>query len=196
MRLPSPNLHPVGAADALVVDLRDSHARRLRLAGAGGRADDVAIDPRVGVARLATLATLLDQRLRERRFMLILLGTFATITVVLASVGVFGVMSQTVVDRAREIGVRMVLGGAPEMILRQFLREALAMTIADVFVGLLVALLAPRWLATFLYEVKSFDASSVAAAAVLVVLLALAAAVLPTIRAARTNPARVLCEEA
>lgn len=155
-----------------------------------------ALDPRVAIARLSTLDALLDQRLRERRFLLLLLGGFATIAVALACVGVFGVMSQTVVDRAREIGLRMALGAAPGTILSQFIREAAVMTAAGVVAGLGMAALATRGISRFLYEVTRFDTLSLASAAGLVIVLALLAATLPTLRAARTNPARVLGEDA
>jgi putative ABC transport system permease protein len=155
-----------------------------------------AFDPRVAVARLSTLDALLDQRLRERRFLLVLLGAFAAIAVTLACVGVFGVMSQTVVDRAREIGLRMALGAAPGTILSQFVREAAGMTAVGVVAGLAVAALATQGISRFLYEVTRFDPVSLSAAVGLVVLLALVAATLPTLRAARTNPARVLGEDA
>jgi predicted permease len=155
-----------------------------------------ALDPRVAIARLSTMDALLDHRLRERRFLLLLLGGFATIAVALACVGVFGVMSQTVVDRAREIGLRMALGAAPRTILSQFIREAAGMTVAGVVAGLGMAALATQGISRFLYEVTRFDALSLSAATGLVIVLALLAATLPTLRAARTNPARVLGEDA
>lgn len=155
-----------------------------------------ALDPRVAVARLSTLDALLDQRLRERRFLLVLLGAFATVAVTLACVGVFGVMSQTVMDRAREIGLRMALGAAPRTILAQFVREAAWMTAMGVAAGIAIAAVATHGIARFLYEVTRFDPLSLSAAAGLVILLALIAAAIPTLRAARTNPARVLGEDA
>jgi predicted permease len=155
-----------------------------------------ALDPRVAIARLSTLDALFEQRLRERQFLLLLLGAFAAIAVTLACVGVFGVMSQTVVDRAREIGLRMALGAAPRTILSQFVREAAGMTAVGVVGGLAVAALATQGISRFLYEVGRFDPLSLSAAAGLVILFALLAAMLPTLRAARTNPARVLGEDA
>jgi len=154
-----------------------------------------ALDPRVAVARLSTLDALVDQRLRERRFLLLLLGAFATVAVALACVGVFGVMSQTVVDRAREIGLRMALGAAPGTILSQFVREATGMAVAGVVAGLAVAAVATHGLSRYLYQVTRFDPLSLSVAAGVVILLALLAATLPTVRAARMNPARVLADD-
>jgi putative ABC transport system permease protein len=154
-----------------------------------------ALDPRVGVARLSTLDALLDQGLRERRFLLVLVGAFAVIAVTLASIGVFGVMSQTVIDRGREIGVRMALGARPGTILSQFLGEAARMTAVGIVAGLAFAAIATQGIARFLFEVRRFDAFAVGSAVVLVMLLALAASALPTLRAARTNPARAIGDD-
>lgn len=82
------------------------------------------LDPRVGLARMTTFDALVSLRLRERRFMLTLLGAFAVTAVVIALVGVFGAMSQAVAERAREIGVRMALGASPSTVLGEFLAEA------------------------------------------------------------------------
>lgn len=152
------------------------------------------IDPRVGVARVATLEGLVDQRLRERRFMLTLLGAFAVAAVAIAVVGVFGVMSQAVADRTREIGVRMALGASPGVVLSAFLAEAGKTTAVGVAAGLAIAGFATGVLTRFLYGVARLDAVSVVVAVVLVSVLAAIAAALPSLRAARINPAKVLQE--
>jgi len=146
----------------------------------------------VGIARTATLESLLDQRLRERRFLLVLLAAFSLSAVAIGAVGVFGVMSQAAAERGREIAVRMALGAAPRTILGEFFAEAGWMTAAGLVAGLAVALIATRALTRFLYQVAPFDPVSIAAAIGIVVLLALIASFLPGWRAAKTNPARVL----
>ena len=150
------------------------------------------LDPRVGIARIATLDGLVDQRLRERRFLLILLGAFAMAAIMVAAVGVFGVMSQAAVERRREIAVRMALGAAPRTILGEFVAEAGAMTIAGLVAGLAIAIVATRAITRFLFDVAPFDPLSVGVAVVIVLTLALIAALLPGWRAARTDPAGVL----
>lgn len=150
------------------------------------------IDPRVGIARTATLESLLDQRLRERRFLLLLLAAFSLSAVAIAVVGVFGVMSQAAAERGREIAVRMALGAAPRTILGEFVAEAGWMTAAGLVAGLGVALIATRALTRFLFEIAPFDPLSIGASVAVVVLLALVAAFLPGWRAARTDPSRVL----
>lgn len=153
------------------------------------------VDPRVGIARTATLESLLDRRVRERRFLLILLTAFSVSAVLIGAVGVFGVMSQAAAERGREIAVRMALGAAPRTILGEFFAEAGWMTGAGLVLGLAVALIATRAITRFLYEVAPFDPLSIAAAIGIVVILALFAAFLPGWRAAKTNPARVLQEQ-
>jgi putative ABC transport system permease protein len=152
------------------------------------------VDPRVGIARTATLESLLDQRLRERRFLLVLLAAFSFSAVLIGAVGVFGVMSQAAAERGREIAVRMALGAAPRTILGEFFAEAGWMAAAGLAVGLAVAMFATRALTRFLFEIPPFDPLSIGAAVGLVLLLTLFAAFLPGWRAAKTNPARVLQE--
>jgi putative ABC transport system permease protein len=152
------------------------------------------IDPGVGLGRMATLDALVELRLRERRFMLVLLATFAVTAVMVAAVGVFGVMTQSVIERSREIGVRMALGARPGRILSEFLSEAGVMTAIAVVAGLGLAVVATRALTRFLYSVAALDALSIVAAVGVLLALALLAAMLPSLRAARTNPARVLQE--
>ena len=97
------------------------------------------LDPRVGIARIATLDGLVDQRLRERRFLLVLLGAFALAAVLVAAVGVFGVMSQAATERRREIAVRMALGASPRTIVGEFVAESGWMTAAGLVAGLVIA---------------------------------------------------------
>jgi predicted permease len=152
------------------------------------------LDPRVGLARVATMDALVDRKLRERRFLLILLGAFGVGAVLIAAVGVFGVMSQAATERGREIAVRMALGAAPRTILGEFISEASWMTLAGVAAGLAITVVATRTLTSFLFEVAPLDALSIGAAVAAVLALALLAAALPGIRASRTSPARVLQE--
>jgi predicted permease len=152
------------------------------------------LDPRVGIARIATLDGLVDQRLRERRFLLVLLGAFSLAAVLVAAVGVFGVMSQAAVERRREIAVRMALGAAPRTILGEFVTEAGWMTLTGLVAGLAIAVVATRAIARFLFDVAPFDPLSVGVAVLIVLTLALIAALLPGWRAARTDPAGVLHE--
>ena len=152
------------------------------------------LDPRVGLARVATLDGLVDQRLRERRFLLVLLAAFSFAATLVATVGVFGVMSQAAAERGREIGVRMALGASPRTILVEFIAEAGWMTAVGLIAGLAIAVVATRAITRFLYEVAPFDLASVAVAVSVVLVLSLIATLLPGWRAAKTNPASALVE--
>lgn len=150
------------------------------------------VDPRVAIDRLATLDALLAQHLRERAFLLVLLGVFGGLAVVVACVGVFGVMSQAVTERRREIAVRMALGAAPQRILGEFAREAGWMAAGGVVAGMLVSAGGTTVISRYLYNVARFDPLALGASIATVAGLALLAALLPSLRAARTPPASVI----
>lgn len=153
------------------------------------------LDARVGLARMTTFDALVLLRLRERRFMLTLLGAFAVAAVVIALVGVFGAMSQAVAERTREIGVRMALGASPSTVLGEFLAEAGRTAAIGIGAGLVIAVFATSALARFLYGIPRMDVVAVGAAVLIVGTLALVAAALPSRRAARINPTEVLSAE-
>lgn len=153
------------------------------------------LDARVGLARMTTFDALVSLRLRERRFMLTLLGAFAVTAVVIALVGVFGAMSQAVAERTREIGVRMALGASPSTVLGEFLAEAGRTAAIGIGAGLVIAVFATSALARFLYGIPRMDVVAVGAAVLIVGTLALVAAALPSRRAARINPTEVLSTE-
>jgi predicted permease len=121
-----------------------------------------------------------------------LFTVFGSVALVLAIVGVYGVRSYTVARRTREIGIRMALGATAGDALRLVLREGLALTLAGVGAGLLLALLAGRVLGSLLYEVSGTDPLILTAAPLLLAIISLAACYLPARRAARVNPIRAL----
>ncbi|MGQ0766171.1 MAG: ADOP family duplicated permease [Gemmatimonadota bacterium] len=150
------------------------------------------IDARVGLARVATLEQLVQSHVRDRRFLLVLLGGFAAVAVLLACVGVAGVMAQTVSSRTREIAVRMALGASTADVRSELLREAGRMALIGTVVGLAVALASTRALQAFLFGVSPLDAIAWVGAVLLMVIVSLAAALPPSMRATRVQPARVL----
>jgi len=153
------------------------------------------IDDRLGVAHLTTMNAQLDQRLRARRFLVLLLATFAGIAIALAGVGVFGVMNQSVVERSREIGVRLALGATPRAITRELSREALWLAVGGVLVGGALAIVGVRAIAGFLFEVAPFDLVAISGAVILLLATTIAATVWPALRAVRTDPVSVLRDE-
>ena len=113
---------------------------------------------------------------------------FAAAAVLLAVLGLYGVVAYGVAQRTREIGLRIALGARPGWVLRDVARQALALTGAGLAVGLFAGVVTTRWIAALLYEVSPTDVGTFAAASLLLVAVSAAAAILPARRAARVDP--------
>jgi putative ABC transport system permease protein len=124
----------------------------------------------------------------ERRFAMVLVAIFAVSALLLAAVGIYGVMSYSVSQRTREIGVRMALGATPASVLQLVLRQAGVMTAAGISIGLVGALTLTRFLAAFLFGVTAKDPLVYGAVALLLALVALVAVIVPSARATRVDP--------
>ena len=124
----------------------------------------------------------------SQRFSLALLGAFAGLALLLASVGIYGVLSYLVGLRTREIGVRMALGARPLDVLRQILGDGARMTLIGAALGLVAALALTRWMASLLFEVKPTDPATFAVVAVILCGIAMFACYLPARRAMRLDP--------
>ncbi len=133
--------------------------------------------------------------LGPRRFVTILLGLFALVSLVLAAVGIYGVTAYTVGRRTGEIGLRMALGARPPDVLRLVLGQGMALTGLGIGLGLLAAAALSRALATLLFGVSPTDAVAFGGIAVLLAFVALLACALPARRAARVDPLVALREE-
>jgi ABC-type antimicrobial peptide transport system permease subunit len=136
-----------------------------------------------------------DDATERPRFYATLLGAFAGVGVVLAAIGLFGVMSFLVAQRRREIGVRMALGATPPDVVRHVLGFAARWTAAGLALGSFGAIAATRALGTLLFRVEPGDPWALAAAGALLVTVAIASAALPARRAALVDPAQTLREE-
>jgi ABC-type antimicrobial peptide transport system permease subunit len=128
------------------------------------------------------------ETLVPRRFNVLLLSAFAALALVLAAVGIYGVVSYSVVQRTREIGIRVALGARRADVLRLVTGEGLRLAAVGVGAGLLAAAAAARVLTTLLFEVQPTDALTYLAAAAFLVLVAAAASLLPAWRATRMAP--------
>src|ERR1019366_5186476 len=115
---------------------------------------------------------------------------------VLATVGIYGVISLSVAERTREIGIRMALGAARREVLTLILRQALPLIGAGLAIGFAASLVLTRWLATLLFEVAASDPATSVAVAVLLASVALAATAIPARRAASLDPMAALRTEA
>jgi len=133
--------------------------------------------------------------LAPQRFNLLLLGLFAGMAVVLATIGVHGVMAYLVTRRTREIGIRIAIGARPQQVQRQVLIETAWLAAASVCAGLAGAWSLTRYLSTMLRGVTALDLPTFAAAAILLAAIALAASAAPARRAAQVDPIAALREE-
>jgi putative ABC transport system permease protein len=150
------------------------------------------LDPGLPVFGVEPLEETLSSSLAERRFTMLLLGSFAGLTLFLAAVGVYGVLSHGVVQRTREIGLRLALGAQRSSVLRLVIGQALVSVAAGLVVGVAGALVVTRWLGTLLYGITPTDPLTFITAAAVLVLVALAASYLPARRASRVDPAVAL----
>ncbi len=152
------------------------------------------LDPQQSIYHSGVLDALIGDTLVERRFHLALLGIFSVVALVLAAVGIYGLISYTTRQRSREIGVRLALGARPGDVQRMVVREGLVLGGAGVALGLLGAGWLTRFLSGMLYGVQPFDTATFAQIALLMLVTAAVAAWLPGRRAAAADPARVLRE--
>lgn len=153
------------------------------------------VDADLPVSNLSTMTDLIAGTTGPRRFSMLLLGAFSALAAVLASVGLYGVMSYLVTQRARELGVRLALGAKANDVLRLVLRQGMRLALAGVAIGLVAALGLSRLLRGMLYQVSAADPLTYVVIPLLLTLVALAATWLPARRATRLDPAVVLRED-
>jgi putative ABC transport system permease protein len=126
--------------------------------------------------------------LAQQRFNMLLLGAFAALALILAGVGIYGVMGYTASQRTHEIGIRMALGGQRRDVLRLIVAEGAKLTFAGILIGIVGALALTRVMAGLLFEVKPGDPAIFAVVAILLALVALAACYIPARRATKVDP--------
>ena len=170
----------------------------IRSAAPGGaiaslvRAELVAIDPDLPPGDTTALQAVLDESIAQPRFRTMLLTAFALVALLLAAVGVYGLISYSVVQRTREIGIRIALGAQPKQVLGQIMREGLLLAVAGVGLGLFGALLAARVLSTFLFGVGPADPLTFGSVALLLLAVACLATYVPSRRALQVDPVSAL----
>ncbi len=166
-----------------------------RLAARAVEAQFYAVDRSQPVFDVKSMEERVAETLAPQRFQLLLLGGFAMIAIVLAALGVYGVMACLVTRRTREIGIRIAIGARPDQVQRQVLGETLTLALIAVAVGLAGAWAVTRYLSSMLYGVTPLDGSTFALAATVLVTVATAAALTPARRASRVDPMVALREE-
>ena len=128
----------------------------------------------------------------QQRVILELLGCFAGVALLLAVIGLYGVIAYSVAQRTQEIGIRRALGARHEDILRLVAGEGLALTLAGIVLGIIGALALMRVMTSFLFQTSPTDPSAYVGVAILFVIVALAASYIPARRAARSDPMSAL----
>jgi predicted permease len=146
------------------------------------------IDKDLPVTDVATMPELIDASVAQARFRTMLLGLFAAMAMVLAAIGIFGVISYSVSCRTNEIGVRVALGASRSSILRMILRETLALALAGMALGVPCALAASRLVGHMLFGVSASDPATLAAVTLALAAVATLAGYLPARRAMRVDP--------
>lgn len=146
------------------------------------------IDPALAVFGVEPLQQTLAQSMSEQRFMMLLVGVFAGLALTLAAIGIHGVLSYTVAQRRREIGIRVALGAEPGRVTRLVLVQSARLTAIGLVIGLGLAILFARSLAGLLFGVTATDVSTFAAVMILLGAVAMLATWLPARRAARVDP--------
>jgi predicted permease len=153
------------------------------------------IDRDIPLQDIRTQIEQIDDTTKQERIFASLTSGFGILALILACIGIYGIMAYTVARRTNEIGIRMALGAQTGRVLRMILREASWVAIAGVIIGLGAAIAMGRLIASMLYGLKPYDPLTLAGAALLLAFVALAASWIPAHRAARIDPIQALRHE-
>ena len=152
------------------------------------RAAVLEIDPNQPVARILTMPDVVAASVSDRRFSMTLVGVFAALALTLSVVGLYAVVSYSVVERIHEMGVRLALGAQPSNLLTMVLGEGLRLVIAGLTLGIAAALAVTHFLDTMLFGVDARDLATFAGVAVVLAVAALLGCLVPARRAMRVDP--------
>jgi putative ABC transport system permease protein len=153
------------------------------------------IDRQIPIGDIASMDELLAGSLAQQRFNMLLLGTFALLALMLATIGIYGLTAYAIGQRTHEIGIRMALGAQRRDVLRLIVGEGATLVISGIVIGLLGGLALTRVMRSMLFEVKPADPATYVAVAFLLALVALLACYVPARRAARVEPMAALRHE-
>jgi putative ABC transport system permease protein len=159
------------------------------------RREVVSLDPEAPVSEVQTMEEIASKSLAGRKFSVLLISLFGALALALAAVGLYGVVSYSVTQRNREMGLRMALGAQQGQVLRMVIGEAMKLALAGAAVGGVAAAFAGRALQSELYGVRPSDPESFVAAAATLIIVALMGAWIPARRAMRVDPVVALREE-
>jgi putative ABC transport system permease protein len=141
------------------------------------------------------MASLISSTIAEPLFQVRLLTLVSVCALLLAAIGIYGVLAYAVTERTREIGIRVAIGAVPRDVVRMVVRRTLALTVPGVLIGVLASLALTRVLSGLLFQVKATDPGTFVAVGAVLLLAALAAAIVPARRATRVDPLIALRHE-
>ena len=146
------------------------------------------VDRQVPLSGIDTLEHIVRESIEQPRFLATLAVTFALLALILAAIGIYGVMAYAVSQRTTEIGVRVALGATRAEVFRLVLSDGLRITVAGLIVGLAASVLAARWLGSLLFGIEPGDPLTFASMIALLLSVAVLACVIPARRATRVDP--------
>jgi ABC-type antimicrobial peptide transport system permease subunit len=146
------------------------------------------VDPRIAVARPQRLRDVFDQSISSQRMMATLVGLFGALALLLATVGLYGIMEHAAAQRRAEIGIRLALGAVPRSIFSLILGDGLRLVAIGTAIGLVAAFATTRYIQTLLFGVDPVDLTTFAAVSVLLALTAALACFVPARRAMTVDP--------
>jgi putative ABC transport system permease protein len=152
------------------------------------RAQIQSIDSEEGPTRIATMNELVSASLAQPRFNTFLVGLFAALAFILAAIGIYGVISYDVTQRTSEIGLRVALGAQGRDILMLILKQGAVLTLAGLILGIIGSFALTRLLMGLLFEVKPTDPATYVIVSILLVVVAVAACLIPSLRATKVDP--------
>jgi ABC-type antimicrobial peptide transport system permease subunit len=152
-------------------------------------------DPNLPMLEVRTQDEQVAASVRQERIFATLTSAFGVLALVLACVGIYGIMAYSVANRGNEIGIRLALGAQPGQVRAMILRESTWLTAAGITVGLSAALCLTRLVKSMLYGIQPYDPTTLAAGVLILLAVALAASWIPARRAARVQPMEALRHE-
>jgi predicted permease len=164
-------------------------SREPQLAVADARRAIRELDPDLAIAHVATLEDVMAESVAQPRFYMMLLTAFAIVAILLAAIGIYGVIAYLVGQRAREIGIRIALGASPSRVVNLVVREGVAMVAVGIGVGVVGAIALTQLMRALLFDTKATDPATYILVTLVLAVVALVASSVPALRAANVDPA-------
>jgi putative ABC transport system permease protein len=153
------------------------------------------LDPNLPVYQIKTMEQILSGSIAQPRFNMLLLILFAATALALAAIGIYGVLSYSVTQRRKEIGIRMALGARPKNVLFMILRQTMMISVLGMLTGIMASLLLSRFLRSLLFRIQPVDPALYVCTAALAIVVAFLASSIPAKRAAALDPLRILRDQ-